>query len=133
MRELRPRYRRRNPCGSSVGRVLSPLYPLKLFMKNRRRLVISFIVLLARLGAVVLSKYSNCLKQLAESDWAGHDNLGLAAHITKLLLLSPTQFDLLHILVTEKSVPTKTARKSAQFRNSPHSLWSGSVTTRCLG
>src|SRR5262249_33753046 len=34
----------------------------------------------------VLSKYSNCLKSLAESDWAGHDNLGLAAHITKLLL-----------------------------------------------
>src|SRR5262245_34446549 len=41
--------------------------------------------------SLVLSKYSNCLKQLAESDWAGHDNLGLAAHITKLLLLSPTQ------------------------------------------
>jgi hypothetical protein len=26
------------------------------------------------------------LKSLAESDWSGHDNLGLAAHIAKLLL-----------------------------------------------
>src|SRR5262249_43943559 len=43
----------------------------------------------------VLSKYSNCLKSLAESDWAGHDNLGLTwssrCPYYEGVTLSPTQ------------------------------------------
>src|SRR5262249_48591612 len=58
------------------------------------------------------------VEKLAESDWAGHDNLGLAAVLRSCYFIADS-VGLVHILVTEKSGPTKHCAKSAQFRNSP--------------
>src|SRR5262247_994179 len=58
------------------------------------------------------------VEKLAESDWAGHDNLGLAAVLRSCYFIADS-VDLVHILVTKKSDPTKHCAKSAQFRNSP--------------
>src|SRR5215831_10931290 len=94
---------------------------------------VGFAMLLVPEG--VLSKYSNCLKSLAENVWAGHDNLGLTwsarGHSTQLSLYRRL-VDLVHILVTEKSDPTKTA-KSAQFAiRHPHVEISKGQSQRAL-
>src|SRR5215813_12901548 len=62
------------------------------------------------------------VEKLAESDWAGHDNLGLAAVLRSCYFIADS-VDLVHILVTKKSDPTKHCAKSAQFRNSPPTGW----------
>src|SRR5689334_15192569 len=62
----------------------------------------------------VLSKYSNCLKSLAEVIGLANDNLGADLERSLPILRScyfiADSVDLVHILVTEKSDPTKTAR-----------------------
>src|SRR5215831_10557827 len=79
---------------------------------------------------LVLSKYSNCLKSLAESVWAGHDNLGLTwsdrCHSTQLLLYRRL-VDIVPILVTEESHPTKTTRNRPNWQCATHTLKSQNV------
>src|SRR5262245_58134139 len=82
----------------------------------------------------VLSKYSNCLKSLVESDTAGHDNLGLDLERSRPPLRScyfiADSVDLVHILVTEKSDPTtaRNRRIRHSVRPAKAGLFSGSQT-----
>src|SRR5215510_11548098 len=66
------------------------------------------------------------VEKLAESDWAGHDNLGLAAVLRSCYFIADS-VDLVPILVTEKSDPTKTARNRPNLQFATHTLKSQKV------